>query len=67
MSYNLSFILAWQKESGPMYADDTICIGTDTRSINKCLAEIDKEGDKYGMKLNKGKCEVIKSIISNMP
>ncbi len=43
-----------------MYADDTICISTDTRLMNKMLAEIDKIGGIYGLKLNKTKCEVMK-------
>ena len=42
-----------------LYADDTILISTDTRVINKLLAKIEREGKKYGMKLNRGKCEVV--------
>ena len=42
-----------------LYADDTILISTDTRVINKLLAKIEKEGKRYGMKLNRGKCEVV--------
>ena len=42
-----------------LYADDTICISTDTKAMNKLLASIEKEGAKYGMKLNRGKCEVL--------
>jgi hypothetical protein len=41
-----------------MYADDTICIATDTRTMNKMIDEVEKEGGKYGMKLNRKKCEV---------
>ena len=41
------------------YADDTICIATDTRTLNEFAKAIEKEGKRYGMKLNKAKCEVI--------
>ena len=42
-----------------LYADDTICISTDTKAMNKLLAAIETEGAKYGMKLNRSKCEVL--------
>ena len=35
------------------YADDTICISTDTRAMNKFLEAIEWEGFRYGVKLNK--------------
>ena len=41
------------------YADDTICIATDTRTLNEFANAIEIEGSRYGMKLNKAKCEVI--------
>ena len=41
------------------YADDTICISTSTKAINEFVKHIEIEGKKYGMKLNKGKCELI--------
>ena len=41
------------------YADDTTCISTDTRTMNKFIKEIDLVGAKYGLKLNKDKCEVM--------
>ena len=41
------------------YADDTICISTSTKAINEFVKLIEIEGKKYGMKLNKGKCELI--------
>ena len=31
----------------------------DTKAMNRLLAAIEKEGAKYGMKLNKGKCELM--------
>ena len=42
-----------------LYADDTICASTDTAAMNRLLAAIETEGKKYGMKLNKSKCEVM--------
>ena len=38
------------------YADDTICISTDTKALNDFLKHIEREGLRYGMKLNKAKC-----------
>jgi hypothetical protein len=42
-----------------MYADDTICISEDTRAMNMLLAGIEEEGARFGLKLNKEKCEVL--------
>jgi hypothetical protein len=42
-----------------LYADDTICISEDTRAMNKLIASIETEGSKYGLKLNKTKCELV--------
>ena len=42
-----------------LFADDTICISTCTLTINAFLKAIEEEGIKYGMKLNKNKCELI--------
>jgi hypothetical protein len=42
-----------------LYADDTIIISKDTRSINLMLRLIEQERRKYGMKLNKTKCETV--------
>jgi hypothetical protein len=42
-----------------MYADDTICISSDTKAVNKFIQNIEAEGEKYNMKLNREKCEVI--------
>ena len=39
-----------------MYADDTICISADTKTMNKFIKQIEETGNKYGLKLNKGKC-----------
>jgi len=42
-----------------LFADDTICISRDTKSMNKMLKAIEEIGLKSGMKLNKDKCEVM--------
>ena len=42
-----------------MYADDTICICQDTKTMNKYINKIEEVGLEYGMKLNKGKCELL--------
>ena len=42
-----------------LYADDTICISEDTRTMYKLLAAIEEEETKYGLKLNKAKCEAV--------
>ena len=36
-----------------LYADDTILVSTDTRAMNKLLAEIEGAAELYGLKLNK--------------
>lgn len=40
-----------------LYADDTICISQNEQAMNTLLAKIETEGDLYGMKINKNKCE----------
>ena len=35
------------------YADDTVCISTDTKAMSKFLEAIEWEGFRYGLKLNK--------------
>ena len=42
-----------------LYADDAICISHNAAAMNRLLKEIETEGLKYGMKLNKDKCEVV--------
>ena len=42
-----------------LYADDAICIAQNERAMNRLLAAIETEGAKYGMKLNRSKCEVL--------
>jgi hypothetical protein len=43
-----------------LYADDTICISEDAKALTRLLREIEKEGNKYGLRLNKDKCELIR-------
>ena len=41
------------------YADDTICISRCIKTMNEFIESIEIEGFKYGMKLNKTKCELL--------
>ena len=41
------------------YADDTICITRVIATMNEFIKTIEEEGIKYGMKLNKTKCELL--------
>ena len=41
------------------YADDTICTTTSTETMNRFLKAIEEQGHRYGLKLNKNKCELI--------
>ena len=43
-----------------LYADDTICVSTNTKAMNRLLAAIETEGAKYGLRLNKTKCELLR-------
>ena len=47
-----------------VYADDTICISTDTKAINHFLKDIEKEGKNYGLLLNKDKCELLTTSLN---
>ena len=40
-----------------LYADDTIIFSESAQALEKLLQAIEKEGERYGMKLNKDKCE----------
>ena len=42
-----------------LYADDTILFSEDTNTLQSFLWEVEKEGRRYGLKLNKGKCEAL--------
>jgi len=41
------------------YADDTICITRSISTMNDFIKQIEDEGIKYGMRLNKTKCELL--------
>ena len=40
-----------------LYADDTLLVGSSAKAVNAILATIEKHSDRYGMCLNKKKCE----------
>ena len=42
-----------------LYADDTICVSEDEQALSRLLAAIEKEVYKYGLQLNKKKCEYL--------
>ena len=48
-----------QTEDELLYADDTICVSTSKAALEKLLHAIETESEKYGLKLNETKCEVI--------
>ena len=43
-----------------LYADDTICVSQSEVALEKKLKAIEADGNKYGLKLNKAKCEILK-------
>ena len=43
-----------------LFADDTICISENAKTLTKFLRKIQTEGGKYGLLLNMDKCEVIR-------
>eukprot|EP00975_Prorocentrum_lima_P046059 9632075-Prorocentrum_lima.AAC.1 len=42
-----------------LYADDTICVSESVTILNRQLSLIESEGAKYGLLLNKEKCELL--------
>jgi len=42
-----------------LYADDTILLCQDTPALNKYLQELEIAAEKYGLRLNKSKCELL--------
>ena len=42
-----------------VYADDPICVPTDSKSMNMFLKDIKNEDLECGLRLNKGKCELL--------
>ena len=47
-----------------VYADDTICVSTSEIAMNLFLKDIENEGKKYGLALNKNKCELLTTSLS---
>ena len=47
------------EEDEILYADDTICVSESEEAPSKLLGAIEKEGNKYGLKLNKNICEYL--------
>ena len=48
------------QEAGPtelLYADDTLLVGSKAKPLNLLLKTIEKHSKRYGMTLNKKKCE----------
>ena len=43
-----------------LYADDTICVAQTNAAMNRMLRAIEEEGRRYGLRLNKKKCEYLK-------
>ena len=46
------------EEDEVLYADDTILFSTSAAALQKFLRNIEEEGEKYGLQLNQGKCEI---------
>ena len=42
-----------------LFADDSICVSDDKKTMNKMLAAIEKVVLKSCMKLNRGRCEAL--------
>ena len=42
-----------------LYADDTICISKNAKVLQKILGLIETHGERYGLRLNKKKCELL--------
>ena len=42
-----------------LFADDTICVSENAKTLSKLLAKIETEGARYGLELNYGKCELL--------
>ena len=42
-----------------LYADDTLCITEDTKTMNKFIKAIEEDSNRLGIKLNKEKCMLL--------
>ena len=49
-----------------LYADDTICVSCNAEAMQEQLLAIEYHGAKYGMHLNKKKCEVMTNSKANV-
>ena len=49
-----------------LYADDTVCISEDTKTMNQFLKAIEKEGGMYGLKRSRSKCELLNTGNANV-
>ena len=47
-----------------VYADDTSCVSTDRKSMNMFMKDKEHEGLKYGLRLSKGKCELLTTSLN---
>ena len=48
-----------QSQDEVLYADDTICVTQTAAAMNRLLRAIETEGLRYGLNLNKSKCECL--------
>ena len=42
-----------------LFADDTICVSTSAEGLNGLVHRVDQHSQRYGVAVNKGKCELI--------
>ena len=42
-----------------LYADDTMLIGSNKKSVEALLHAVENQSNRYSMNLNKGKCETL--------
>ena len=51
--------MAGTEDDDVLYADDAICLAHTVAAMNRILGASEKEGEKYGMTLNKKRCEYV--------
>ena len=47
-----------------VYADDTICVSTGEEAMNLFLKDIENEGKRYGLSLNRNTCELLTTSLN---
>ena len=47
-----------------VYADDTICVSTGEEAMNLFLKDIENVGKRYGLSLNRNKCEMLTTSLN---